>query len=151
MKKNVINWGLETSSSTKNTILNITKVLWMLYWAFLFFIKQTNQKRSNILSIFLITNPILNRWISLLLYKYTLCTVKERENPIGGVFFPLCHQLVLHTAPWVDGSVGRPLSTPTAQCAPPHFGSLPSLFAASPSQICLFFVAFQCRYQGCHT
>lgn len=63
-------------------------------------------------------------------------------------FFPLSHQLELHTAPWVDGSVGRPLFTPTAQCAPPHFGLLPGLFAASPSQIRLFFVAFQCRYTG---
>lgn len=54
------------------------------------------------------------------------------------------HQLQLHTAPWVDGSLGRPLSPPTAQCAPPHFGLLPSLFAASLSQICLFFVASLC-------
>lgn len=66
-------------------------------------------------------------------------------------FFPPLHQLVLHTAPWVDGAVGHPLSTPTAQCAAPQFGLLPILFAASPSQICLFFVASLCRYQRCQS
>lgn len=67
-----------------------------------------------------------------------------QHKMIGGGFYLPSE---LNTAPWVDGSLGRPLSPPTAQCAPPHFGLLPSLFPASPSQICLFFVAFMDAYQ----
>lgn len=70
-----------------------------------------------------------------------------QQRLIDGDFLPLSHQLVLHTT-WVDGSVGRPLSTPTAQFAPPHFGPMPCLFAASPSQICLFLVAFSMQISG---
>lgn len=70
-----------------------------------------------------------------------------QQRLIDGDFLPLSHQLVLHTT-WVDGSVGRPLSTPTAQFAPPHFGPMPCLFAASPSQISLFLVAFSMQISG---
>lgn len=85
-------------------------------------------------------------YIDIFKMNLTFAVCCKRELGFGKKdVFPLSHHLVLHTAPWVDGSVGCPLPTPTAQCAPPHFGLLPSLFAVSPSQICLFFVAFHCR------
>lgn len=61
--------------------------------------------------------------------------------------FPLSQPRLLYTAPRVDGSVGAYALLLQLTASPPQSGLLPSLFAVPCSQICLFFLVGQYRYQ----
>lgn len=74
------------------------------------------------------------------------CAVKKEKSASAAPSLP---QPLLHTAPWVDGSVGRPLSTPPAQCAAPHFWR-PAQFVSYIPISDLSFLCCQWKNQGCH-